>query len=294
MRMCKSLHAVVVVGLIACVSTGEAAGQVPRGNQGGLGPKGRNITGQLGASFNNPGLQNTLDVAWVKPLGASARPLFADARVAAGLVSVTTPTMTRAGGWVEYAPLSIVAVRAGVEPIFYFGSFSSLMPFPSYDATFDQDVLSQKTGSSAGAGLKSYVTPSLQFRAGPVVARVSADFEYWRSSADGPYFYEATRDQLLASGGDQLVNTSSVAMYEHRTSGGGTVSAGLVHGLTRVFDAAQNQSQRLGIIAVRQYASTHMKLPKPRFTVVLYRYLDDRFKQDSWGGAIAIGFRTGR
>jgi len=72
------------------------------------------------------------------------------------------------------------------------------------------------------------------------------------------------------------------------------VSAGLVHGLTRVFDAGQNQSQRLGIIAVRQYASTHMKLPKPRFTVVLYRYLDDRFKQDSWGGAIAIGFRTGR
>ena len=143
--MCKSFYAIVVGGFLACVPAGEAAGQVPRANQGDLSPKGREITGQLGASFNNPGLQNTLDVAWAKPLSTSANPLFADARVAAGVVSVTTPTMTRAGGWVEYAPLSIVAVRAGVEPIFYFGSFTSLMPFPAYDATFDQDVLSEKT-----------------------------------------------------------------------------------------------------------------------------------------------------
>lgn len=292
--MYKPFCAIVIVGLIAGGLVGDAAGQVPRGNQGNPSPTGHQITGQLGASFNNPGLQNTLDVAWVKPLSTSANPLFADARLAGGVVSVITPTMTRAGGWVEYAPLSIVAVRAGVEPIFYFGSFTSLMPFPAYDATFDQDVLSGKAGASAGVGLKSYVTPSLQFRAGPVVARVSADLEYWRSSADGPYFYEATRDQLLASDGDQLINTSSVAMYEHRTSGGGALSAGLFHGYTQVFDAPQNRSQRLGIIAVTQFASTHMKLPKPRFTVLLYRYLDDRSKQDSWGGAVAIGFRTGR
>jgi hypothetical protein len=239
-------------------------------------------------------LQNSLEVAWVKPLSTSANPLLAGARLAGGVVSVITPTMTRAGGWVEYAPFSIVAVRAGLEPVFYFGSFSSLMAFPSYDAAFDQDVLSQKAGTSAGVGLKGYVTPSIQFRAGRVVARVSADLEYWRSSADGPYFYEATRDQLLASGGDQLINTSSVAMYEHPTGGGGTVSAGVVHGLTRVFDAGQNQSQRLGVIAMRQFASTHLRLPKPRFTVLVYRYLDDSSKQDGWGGAVAIGFRTGR
>ena len=292
--MYKSLCAIVVGGLIACGPAGEAAGQVPRGNQGNPSPKGHEITGQLGASFNNPGLQNTLDVAWVKPLSSSANRLLADARLAAGVVSVITPTMTRAGGWVEYAPLSIVAVRAGIEPIFYFGTFSSLMPFPSYDSTFDQDVLSRKTGTSAGVGLKSYVTPSIQFRAGPLVARASADLEYWRSSADGPFFYEATRDQLLASGGDRLINTTSVAMYEHRTGGGGAVSAGVFHGLTRVVDAGQNQSQRLGIIGVRQFASTHLRVPKPRFTVLVYRYLDDRFKQDSWGGAIAIGFRAGR
>ena len=290
----KPFCATVVFGLIACGLAGEAAGQVPRPNQGVLNPKAREITGQLGASFNNPGLQNSIDVAWTKPLSTSTSPLLAGARVAAGVVSVTTPTMTRAGGWVEYAPLSIVAVRAGIEPIVYFGSFSSLMPFPSYDSTFDQDVLSQKIGTSAGVGLKGYVTPSIQVRARRVVARVSADLEYWRSSADGPFFYEATRDQLLASGGDRLINTTGVAMYEHPTGSGGAVSAGVFHGLTRVFDAGQNQSQRLGIIGITQFASTHLRVPKPRITVLLYRYLDDRFKQDSWGGAIAIGFRTGR
>jgi hypothetical protein len=202
--------------------------------------------------------------------------------------------MTRAGGWVEYAPLSVFAVRAGLEPIGYFGSFSSLMPFPSYDAPFDKDVLSGKAGSTAGVGLKGHVTPTIQFRAGPIAARASADFEHWQSSADGPYFYEATRDQLLASGGDQLINTTTVAMYERRAGEGGSRAAGLFHGLTRVFDAGQNQSQRLGIIAVRQFASTHMKLPRPRFTVLLYRYLDDPSKEGGWGGAVAIGFKTGR
>jgi len=223
-------------------------------------------------------------------MGSSALASFS----AAGFISVTTPTMTRAGGWVEYAPLSVFAVRAGLEPIGYLGSFASLMPFPSYDAPFNQDVLSERAGATAGVGLKGYVTPSLQFRAGRIAARVSADFEHWQSSADGPYFYEATRDQLLASRGDHLINSTAVAMYEHPSGGGGSMSAGLYHGLTRVFDARQNQSQRLGIIAIKQFASTRLRLPKPRFTVLLYRYLDDPSKADGWGGAIAIGFRTGR
>jgi hypothetical protein len=283
-----------VVVFLACHPAGDAAGQVLRGNQGSAAPGRRETTGQLGASWNNPGLQNTLDVAWVKPLSTSANPMLAGARVAAGFISVTTPTMTRAGGWVEYAPLSVFAVRAGLEPIGYFGSFTSLMPFASYDAPFNKDVLSEKTGSTAGFGLKGYVTPSLQLRAGPIAARVSADFEHWQSSADGPYFYEATRDQLLASRGDQLLNTTAVAMYERQAGEGGSRAAGLFHGLTRVFDAGQNQSQRLGIIAIRQFASTHVKLPKPRLTVLMYRYLDDPSKEGGWGGAIAIGFKTGR
>jgi len=288
-------HALVaaVISLSLLGPATEASGQ-PKSDADGHPAFSRvGFTGQLGASFNNPGLQNTLSTAWSKPLSSSSNPLLTGAAVSLGLVSVTTPTMTRIGAWLEYAPLSIVAVRAGFEPIGYFGSFTSLMPFQSYDDVYDKEVLSRKAGTTSGVGLRSYVTPRVQFRAGAVTARISADVEHWRSSADGPYFYEATRDQLLASSGDGLLNMTGIALYEHRLRDG-SLSAGVLHGLTRVFSAGRNQSQRLGAIAIRQFSTTRFKLPQPSVTVAVYQYLDDPSKQHSLGGAIAIGFRTGR
>ena len=83
-------------------------------------------------------------------------------------------------------------------------------------------------------------------------------------------------------------------MYEHPTSGGGAVSAGVFHGLTRVFDAGQNQSQRLGIIGITQFASTHLRCRSRASPFCCIAISTTASKQDSWGGAIAIGFRTGR
>jgi hypothetical protein len=288
----RSLLAAVIT-YVVLVPAGDAVGQTAPAEEGSPGFTRRGVTGQLGASVNNVGLQNTIAVVWAKPLSRSSHPLLAGASVSAGVVNVTTPTMTRTGGWVEYAPLSIFAVRAGVEPVGYFGTFSSLMPFDSYDDSYDEDVLFEKQGTKAGVGVRGYITPAIQFRAGPVAARVTADFEHWRSSADGPYFYEATRDQLLASGGDELVNLTGVALYERRVRDG-SISAGLFHGLTRVFAAGGNQSQRLGVIAIRQFTMTHFRLPRPSLTAVVYQYLDDPSKKHTWGGAIAIGFQTGR
>jgi len=282
-----------VVTLMAHVAAGDAVGQAPPVEEKSPGFSCRGVAGQLGASVNNLGLQNTIAAAWAKPLSRSSHPLLAGASVSAGVVNVTTPTMTRTGGWVEYSPLSILAVRAGVEPVVYFGTFSSLMPFDSYDDSYDEDVLFEKQGAKAGVGVRGYITPAIQFRAGPVAARVTADFEHWRSSADGPYFYEATRDQLLASGGDELINLTGVALYEHGLRDG-SLSVGLFHGLTRVFAAGGNQSQRLGVIAIRQFTMTHFRLPRPSLTAVVYQYLDDPSKKHTWGGAIAIGFQTGR
>ena len=49
-----------------------------------------------------------------------------------------------------------------------------------------------------------------------------------------------------------------------------------------------------GVIAVRQFEVTRLRLPRPSLTAVVYRYLDDPSKEGTWGGAIAIGFQTGR
>jgi uncharacterized ferritin-like protein (DUF455 family) len=61
-----------------------------------------------------------------------------------------------------------------------------------------------------------------------------------------------------------------------------------------VFAAGGNQSARLGVIAIRQFTMTHFRLPRPSLTALVYQYLDDPSKKHTWGGAIAIGFQTGR
>jgi hypothetical protein len=208
------------------------------------------------------------------------------------VVSVTTPALGRLGGWVEVAPVSVLTVRAGLEPAAYFGTFNALKSFGAYSEPFDNESKDAKE-RKAGTGMRSYLAPSVQGRAGPVVARVSAEFEHWRSSAAGPVFYEPTRDTLLASGGAWLLNSASAVMYQRDDCEGGFLSAGVIHHMTRVFDAPGNQAQRLGVLAIREFGTPRLRVPRLRLTATVWRYLDDPSKQEQWGAAAAIGFRTG-
>jgi hypothetical protein len=278
----------LVVGSV--IVPAPASAQTPPGPEAG--GTVREVRGQLGASVNNLGLQNTLDVSWTRPLTTSTHPLLANAHVSAGVVSVTTPALGRLGGWIECAPVSVLTVRAGTEPAAYFGTFNALKSFGAYAEPFDNESKDAKERQT-GTGMRSYLTPSVQGRAGPVVARVSADFEHWRSSAAGPLFYEPTRDTLLKSRGDWLLNSTSVVMCQRDDRDRGFLAAGLIHNLTRVFDAPGNQVQRLGVLAIREFGTPRLRIPHLRLTATVWRYLDDPSKQGQWGAAAAIGFRTG-
>ncbi len=282
------LAALVVMSLIVPARASAQAPMVPQ-----PGEMAREVRGQLGASVNNLGLQNTLEVSWTRPLTTSTHPLLADAHVSAGVVSVTTPALGRLGGWIEFAPVSVLTVRAGTEPAAYFGTFNALKSFGAYSEPFDnesKDAKERKTGT----GMRTYLTPSILGRVGPVVARISAEFEHWRSSAAGPLFYEPTRDTLLRSRGDWLLNSASVVMFQRDDREGGFLSAGLLHNLTRVFDAPDNQVQRLGVLAIREFGTPRLRIPHLRLTATVWRYLDDPSKQGQWGAAAALGFRTGK
>ncbi|MEX2272652.1 MAG: hypothetical protein WD690_14360 [Vicinamibacterales bacterium] len=100
----------------------------------------RELRGQLWASINSAGLQNTLELSWTRPASTSTHPLLAGAHFGAGIVHALTPTQMRLGGWVEYSPLSILDVRAGVDPSVYFGTFNSLQGFDAYADPFDTDA----------------------------------------------------------------------------------------------------------------------------------------------------------
>lgn len=254
----------------------------------------RELSGQLGATINNAGLQQRFDLSWRRALSTSRSPLLSESHVTFGASAAVTPALVRGGVWAEVAPLSIFVVRAGAEPMYYFGTFDSLTSFDSRRDPFDPDSREERGGAAAGTARRFYVTPTLQFRAGRFAGATSADFEWWSSNATGPFFYEPTLDTLLDVHGDRLMALSSAVLYEHPLAADGRLSAGLTHALTRVNDDSLNQIQRLGVVVIRQFDRRLLGLTTPSFTAMVWRYLDDPSKRDEWGGALAIGFLLSR
>jgi hypothetical protein len=191
------------------------------------------------------------------------------------------------------APLSIFVVRAGAEPGHYFGTFNSLMSFDSRTDAFDTDSRRERGGATTGTATRLYLTPTLQFRAGRIIGATTADLEWWSSTATGPFFYEPTRDTLLAVKGDRLTALTSAVLYEYPLASGG-FSAGLMHSRTRINDASLNQIQRLGIVVTRHLDGQLLGVVQPKVTGIVSRYLDDPSKRGEWGAALAIGFSLHR
>jgi len=284
--MNPAIRSLILAALVGGVVPASATAQTASGNGAPTAAPRREVREQIGASVNNLGLQNTVEIAWTWSVSESRNPLFSDAHVSAGVTHGLTPGQTRLGGWLEYAPLSIVSVRAGVDPTAYFGTFNSLMSFDRHTDPFSKSDRDARGGAKAGTGMRAYVTPAVRMKTGPIVASASADFEWWRSSASGALFYEPTRDTLLASRGDRLVNTTTVAMCQPAA----TLSIGGIHTLTYVFDAPGNRIQKLGAIAVKEFQASLFHLPRPRVTLAVARYLDDPSKERQWTAAMAIGF----
>jgi hypothetical protein len=266
---------------------------VSAGNANHAGPR-REVRGQLGASINNLGLQNSLDMSWTWPVSDSLNPLLSGAHISVGATHALTPAQMRLGGWFEYSPLSILDVRAGIDPSAYFGTFNSLMSFDAYTDPFDSDTRDVRGRSQAGAAGRAYVSPTVKLQAGALVMSASADVEWWKSNAPGAFFYEPTRDTLLKSSGDRMVTTTSVVLYQRKLGSGGTLSAGGIHMLSNVFDAPANRIQRVGVVAIREYSSPRFHLPHPRVTAAVTYYVDDPSKQGQVSGALAVGFKFGK
>ena len=246
--------------------------------------------GQLGASINNAGLQQSFDWAWQRPLSASKGLLLSEAHVALGGTAALTPAALRGGAWVEIAPVSFFVVRAGVDPSQYFGTFDALTSFESRTDAFDSDARKARATAKAGRATKFYVEPTLQIRVGHVAGKSTLGVERWSASVAGPLFYEPTRDALMAVSGDRLTTWSTVVLYEHRQKGGGTLSVGPMHSLTRVHGNTLNQIQRVGAVLVEQTTGRHFGLRAPRATILVAHYLDDASKRGEWSAAVAVGF----
>lgn len=264
--------------------------------QPGVDARGPELDESFGASFNQLGLQNTLGLRWTRPLTRSRHPLLADAHLRAGLTHTLTPSYTRLSAWFELSPLSILDLRAGVEPAAYFGTFGSLMSFDSYGDDFGDRLRSARRAEGrAGTGVRFFLAPTLKGRLGALVFASSASLEWWRSSAAGPLYYEPARDTLLRSDGDRLLTLSTVIARRQPLGGGGELTCGLKHDLTEVFAAAGNRSQKVGLFAARQLAARHLSLPARSVVVVqIAYYLEDPIRKGQLGAALGVSLGRGR
>jgi hypothetical protein len=243
---------------------------------------------QFGASINNLGLQQSLEWSRRRLLRPGGGPLTADANVSFGGQVLVSPSYLRFNVWGQYAPLSILTLRVGVEPAQYFGTFDSLMSFDRQADPFDNDSRKARGGAEAGRVLRIYATPTLGLRVGHVLAGVAGDIERWSSSAPGPWFYDPTRDTLLKSDGVGLASTRAIVMYEHVTDAGTRVGVGGIHTRQRVDGRSLNQIQRLGAITTIQSDGRLLGLNRPAMNVVVARYLDDPSKDGGWTAFVTI------
>ncbi len=277
-----------VVGVLTLALSAGAEETTSRGGS-------RRLDQGLGLAANPLGLQHTLDLRWTWPLTSSRSPLLSAARFSVGASHFITPSYTRLGAWVELAPLSIIEIRAGAEPGAYFGSFGSLTSFDSYSDPFDDDARTEKKGEArSGTGSRFYLSPKLKATLGPLILTGGADVEWWRSSASGPFYYEPARDTLLKTGGDRLLRTSTAILRRHGMGGGGDLFYGVTHSLSYVLDAPANRSQRLGIVAVRQFGHRRFGLRSPRIAGQLSYYLSDPSRKGQLAASLGLSIGLAR
>jgi hypothetical protein len=256
----------------------------------------RRLSNTTGVSVNPIGVQDLLTLRWDWPLSRSKNPFFSDAHVALGATNHLSPAYDRVEAWIELSPLSVLDLKAGVEPLLYFGTFGHIVGFPGYDADFSRDARQAiKDQAVSRTGLRYHVSPTFKIRLGRVIVRSEAEFERWDVDGPAEFFYEPARDTLLRSNGDSLTVLTSQLLYEWPEGAGGRkVLAGAYHEIIDVHDAPANRRQRVGPLLLWTLGARRFGLREPTVVAFVGPYLEDRSKDGQIGGFVALSFRIGR
>lgn len=260
----------------------------------------RDLRSTTGLSLNNLGLQTTADLTWRWPLSESKNVLLADAHFTIGITDSFSPAYNRLGLWLEYSPLSILDLRFGVEPSYYFGSFSTVIDLPGYEANYSPAALLSLTDvRGPGFGGRAYFEPTIKLKVKSVIFASYADFELWKMmSGTENFFYESQRDTVIQSTGDFVVVGTSVLLREFPRRGPDQkITAGLVHDYIRVSGAPGNSRDALGLLAVVGLGDRRLGLERPSLIVKPFVYLRDPerlLKRDEAGVNVAFRFFVGQ
>ncbi|MBX7184709.1 MAG: hypothetical protein K1Y01_06125 [Vicinamibacteria bacterium] len=243
--------------------------------------------------LNPLGVMDSLDVSWTKPINQSDDLLHKDAHLATGLMNRFTPAFARVGAWFEYSPLSVVDLRVGVEPIYYFGTFKAFLPFEKASANFDDDVIRERQGqAAAGFAGRAFFSPTLKARAGSVVARARAEVSRYKAAKAGePYFYEPILDTLVRAKGSTVLTLEVLALREFDRGNGRKFLIGPVYDLTTVRQAPENRKQDIGAIAAWSKSGAFHSVSDPALAAKVVYFLEDPVRRHEAAAFITLGFR---
>ncbi len=243
-------------------------------------------------ALNPLGIQDAFEVSWTRRLNDSEELLHKDAHVSVGVFSRLSPAFARAGAWFEYSPLSIVDLRVGVEPVYYFGTYKAFLPFESAEARFDDDVIESRVKEAAsGFAGRIYLAPALKARMGSVVTRVRAEVSRWKAQKTGePHFYEPVLDTLIKASGSTVLTVEALALREFKLTGGKTFLLGPVYDLTAVSDAGVNQKQDVALLAVWSKSGKIGALKDASVVAKIMYFLQDPWRRHQPAAQIAFVF----
>jgi hypothetical protein len=252
----------------------------------------RRVDNTLFFVLNPLGVMDSLDVTWTRPVNRSDDLLHKDAHIAAGLMNRVTPAFLRTAPWFEYSPLSIVDLRVGVEPVFYFGTFKAFLTFNRPSADFSDDVIKDRQDeAAAGFAGRVFFAPTLKAKAGPVVARVRAEVSYWKAGSEGePYFYEPVLDTLLKASGSTTLTLEALALREFDLDGDKKFLLGPVYDLTSVKEASGNRKQDIGLIAAWSKSGSFHAVKSPSLAAKIVYFLEDPIRRHEPAAFLTLGF----
>jgi hypothetical protein len=233
-------------------------------------------------------LQLRLSLGWKHGLSDSDNVLLKGSHIAAGVSEAISPAYSRTGGWVRITPLSILEITAGAELAGFFGTFSNISSFPSYDADFSDDARDGVKGE-ATTGYRLHVSPVLQFAFGRVALRSSWSIDQWKLNAAGPYCYEPFRGTLIKKDGDVVVAGSTLMLVDLSRARDRSFQVGILHDLVHVPDAPQNRMQRIGPFMAKSLGAKRFGLTAPVLYLGVLPYLEAP-NRSGVAGLLAIGF----
>lgn len=169
----------------------------------------------LGFRVNPLGLELQHNLAYRHRLYESGSLALRDNYFGVALSPTISPSIIRMGGHIEFRPLTVLALQAGVHHVGYVGSFDNLQSYKVASADFSdtgRDEQDEAGRTYPTHGFEAFARATALAKVGPIVIRDDLSFTYSTLSLRDPdrLYYHPRWDVLAPNGGWFLHNDTDV------------------------------------------------------------------------------------